>query len=167
MSNKVEQFEKKQIEKMTINKEIPDFKAGDTVRVDVRIIDGANERIQKYEGVVIAVRNRGLTSSFMVRKVSGGHGVERRFMTYSPLVSKVTVVKRGVVRRAKLFYLRNLKGKAARIPEKLFFNSKKNNAAKNNAANVNSSPATSQTETKKAAEAPAKKATTKAKAKKD
>lgn len=118
MANIIELFEKEQIEKLTQNKTIPDFKAGDTVNVSVKVVDGANERLQSYEGVVIAKRNSGITSSFMVRKVSHGEGVERRFMTYSPIVAKITVVKRGVVRRAKLFYLRELSGKAARIKEK-------------------------------------------------
>jgi large subunit ribosomal protein L19 len=118
MTNIIEQFEKNQIEKLTENKSVPEFRAGDTVKVSVRVIDGANERLQAYEGVVIAKRNRGLTSSFVVRKVSHGEGVERRFMTYSPIVAKIDVVKRGVVRRSKLFYLRGLSGKAARIKEK-------------------------------------------------
>ena len=118
MSNLVRQYEQEQIEKLLANKEIPDFRAGDTVRVNVRVIDGATERLQAYEGIVIAKRNRGLTSSFVVRKVSYGEGVERRFLTYSPIVSNIEVVKRGVVRRAKLFYLRGLSGKAARIREK-------------------------------------------------
>lgn len=118
MSNIVEQFEKEQIAKSTENKNIPEFRAGDTVRVSVRVIDGANERLQAYEGVVIAKRNRGIASSFVVRKVSHGEGVERRFMTYSPIVAKIDVVKRGIVRRAKLFYLRELSGKAARIRER-------------------------------------------------
>lgn len=118
MTNIIDQFEKNQIQKLTENKAVPDFRAGDTVRVSVRVIDGANERLQAYEGVVIAKRSRGLTSSFVVRKVSHGEGVERRFMTHSPIVAKIDVVKRGVVRRAKLFYLRGLSGKAARIKEK-------------------------------------------------
>lgn len=118
MTNMIEQFEKDQIVKLTENKNIPDFRAGDAVRVSVRVIDGANERLQAYEGVVIAKRSRALTSSFVVRKVSHGEGVERRFMTYSPIVAKIDVIKRGVVRRAKLFYLRELSGKAARIKEK-------------------------------------------------
>ena len=118
MTNIIDQFEKNQIQKLTENKTVPDFRAGDTVRVSVRVIDGANERLQAYEGVVIAKRSRGLTSSFMVRKVSHGEGVERRFMTYSPIVAKIDVVKRGIVRRAKLFYLRGLSGKAARIKER-------------------------------------------------
>jgi large subunit ribosomal protein L19 len=118
MSNLVEKFEKEQIKKAVESKDIPEFRAGDTVRVSVRVIDGANERLQAYEGVVIAKRNRGITSSFVVRKVSHGEGVERRFMIYSPIVAKIDLVKKGIVRRAKLFYLRNLSGKAARIREK-------------------------------------------------
>lgn len=118
MSNVISRYEQEQIGKLTENKEIPEFRAGDTVRVSVRVIDGATERLQAYEGVVIAKRNRGLTSSFVVRKVSHGEGVERRFLTYSPIVAKIDVIKRGVVRRAKLFYLRDLSGKAARIKER-------------------------------------------------
>jgi len=118
MTNIIDQFEENQIKKLTENKSVPEFRAGDTVRVSVRVIDGANERLQAYEGVVIAKRNRGLTSSFVVRKVSHGEGVERRFMTYSPIVAKIDVVKRGVVRRANLSYLRGLSGKAARIKER-------------------------------------------------
>jgi large subunit ribosomal protein L19 len=119
MDNLIEQFEKEQIAAaLSNNKTIPEFRAGDTVKVSVRVIDGATERLQMYEGVVIAKRNRGIASSFVVRKVSHGEGVERRFMTYSPIVSKIEVVKYGVVRRANLSYLRNLSGKAARIKER-------------------------------------------------
>lgn len=118
MNNLLEQYEKDQIARLTENKTIPDFRAGDTVSVSVRVIDGNTERLQIFEGVVIAKRNSGVNSSFVVRKVSYGEGVERRFMTYSPVVQKIDVVKRGVVRRAKLFYLRELSGKAARIREK-------------------------------------------------
>ena len=125
MSNVIKQYEKEQIEKLTEKKEVPEFRAGDTVRVSVRVIDGTTERLQAYEGVVIAKRNKGLTSSFVVRKVSHGEGVERRFLTYSPIVAKIDVVKRGVVRRAKLFYLRDLSGKAARIPERNTYSKKK------------------------------------------
>lgn len=125
MSNVIKQYEKEQIEKLTEKKEVPEFRAGDTVRVSVRVIDGTTERLQAYEGVVIAKRNKGLTSSFVVRKVSHGEGVERRFLTYSPIVAKIDVVKRGVVRRAKLFYLRDLSGKAARIPERKTYSKKK------------------------------------------
>lgn len=117
--NIIEQFEKEQIAALTANKTIPSFQAGDTVKVSVRVTDGAAERIQNYEGVVIAKRNRGINSSFLVRKISHYEGVERRFMIYSPLVHAIEVVKRGVVRRAKLYYLRNRSGKAARIKERL------------------------------------------------
>lgn len=118
MNKVISQYEQSQIAKLTKEKNIPEFQAGDTVRVSVRVIDGANERLQAYEGVVIARRNRGLTSSFVVRKVSHGEGVERRFPLYSPIVAKIEVVKYGIVRRAKLFYLRKLSGKAARIAER-------------------------------------------------
>ena len=123
MTNMIEQFEKDQIGKLTENKKLPEFRTGDTVKVSVRVIDGTTERLQAYEGVVIAKRNRGIASSFVVRKVSHGEGVERRFMTYSPIIAKIDVVKRGVVRRAKLFYLRELSGKAARIKERKTYSS--------------------------------------------
>ena len=108
-----------QIEAEQMTKEIPAFGAGDTVVVQVKVKEGTRERLQAYEGVVIAKRNRGLNSSFTVRKISHGEGVERVFQTYSPLVSAIEVKRRGAVRRAKLYYLRELKGKAARINEKL------------------------------------------------
>ncbi len=107
------------IEKEQMNKKVPAFRAGDTVIVQVKIKEGERERLQAYEGVVIARRNRGLNSSFTVRKISHGEGVERVFPLYSPLVAKVTVERRGDVRKAKLYYLRALRGKAARIKEKL------------------------------------------------
>lgn len=125
MENLIEQYDAKQIADLLKNKTIPEFRAGDTVSVSVKVMDGATERLQNYEGVVIAKRNRGITSSFVVRKVSYGEGVERRFMTYSPIVNKITVIKNGAVRRAKLFYLRNLSGKAARIKEKMSYTKKK------------------------------------------
>jgi len=109
----------KQIEAEQMSKEIPEFGAGDTVVVQVRVKEGNRERLQAFEGVVIAKRNRGLNSSFTVRKISHGEGVERVFQTYSPLVSEIQVKRRGDVRRAKLYYLRELTGKAARIKEKL------------------------------------------------
>jgi len=102
-------------------KQIPDFAPGDTVVVQVKVKEGDRERIQAYEGVVIARRNRGLNSSFTVRKVSHGEGVERVFQTYSPSIGDITVKRRGNVRRAKLYYLRDLPGKAARIKEKREF----------------------------------------------
>ena len=107
------------IEKEQMDKDIPDFAPGDTVIVQVKVKEGERERLQAFEGVVIAKRNRGLNSSFTVRKVSHGEGVERVFQTYSPLVDSVKVKRRGDVRRAKLYYLRGRTGKAARIKEKI------------------------------------------------
>ena len=100
-------------------KTIPEFNPGDTVLVQVKVKEGARERLQAFEGVVIAKRNRGLNSAFTVRKISHNVGVERVFQTYSPVVDSITVKRRGDVRRAKLYYLRNLTGRAARIKEKL------------------------------------------------
>ena len=100
-------------------KKIPEFAAGDTVIVNVNVVEGTRKRVQAYEGVVIAKRNRGLNSSFIVRKVSSGEGVERTFQLYSPLIASIEVKRRGDVRRAKLYYLRNRSGKSARIKEKL------------------------------------------------
>lgn len=102
-----------------MNNDIPDFGPGDTVIVQVKIKEGTRERLQAYEGVVIARRNRGLHSAFTVRKISYGEGVERVFQTHSPMIDSVTVKRRGAVRRAKLYYLRELTGRAARIREKL------------------------------------------------
>jgi large subunit ribosomal protein L19 len=102
-----------------LGKTIPDFSPGDTVVVQVKVKEGTRERLQAYEGVVIAKRNRGLNSSFIVRKISSGEGVERTFQTYSPLVAAIEVKRRGDVRRAKLYYLRERSGKSARIKEKL------------------------------------------------
>lgn len=106
-----------QVEKRYQDKEIPEFTPGDTVRVNVKIQEGGKSRIQAFEGVVIAIRSRGLGSSFTVRKVSFGYGVERVFPLYSPIIESIQRVKRGRVRRAKLYYLRKRKGKAARIKE--------------------------------------------------
>ncbi|AUR52934.1 50S ribosomal protein L19 [Aquella oligotrophica] len=102
-----------------LNKTIPSFAPGDTVVVQVKVKEGTRERLQAYEGVVIAKRNRGLNSAFTVRKISAGEGVERTFQTYSPLVESIEVKRRGDVRRAKLYYLRERSGKSARIKEKL------------------------------------------------
>jgi len=107
------------IEQEQINKEIPDFSPGDTVLVQVRVKEGTRERLQAFEGIVIAKKNRGLNSSFTVRKISHGEGVERVFQTHSPTVSAIQVKRRGDVRRAKLYYLRGRTGKAARIKEKI------------------------------------------------
>ncbi|MGH8770743.1 MAG: 50S ribosomal protein L19 [Burkholderiales bacterium] len=102
-----------------LKKKLPEFAAGDTVLVEVKVREGNRERLQAFEGIVIAKRNRGLNSSFVVRKISSGEGVERTFQTYSPRLAKVEVKRRGDVRRAKLYYLRARSGKAARIREKL------------------------------------------------
>lgn len=115
--NLIEQLEQEEIARL--GKVIPVFGPGDTVVVQVKVKEGARERLQAYEGVVIAKRNRGLNSSFIVRKVSSGEGVERTFQTYSPLVAAIEVKRRGDVRRAKLYYLRERSGKSARIKEKL------------------------------------------------
>jgi len=109
----------KQIEAEQMTREVPEFSAGDTVVVQVRVKEGNRERLQAFEGVVIAKRNRGLNSSFTVRKISHGEGVERVFQTYSPLIDSIQVKRRGDVRRAKLFYLRDRSGRAARIKEKV------------------------------------------------
>ena len=107
------------IEQEQMTKEIPSFGAGDTVVVQVKVKEGKNERLQAYEGIVIGKKNRGLNSSFIVRKISHGVGVERTFQMYSPLVDSIEVKRRGDVRRAKLYYLRDLASKAARIKEKV------------------------------------------------
>lgn len=114
--NIIEKFEAKQIE--TLNKNIPEFGAGDTLKVHVKVREGNRERIQVFEGVCIARRNAGYNSSFTVRKVSYNEGVERVFPLYSPIIDKIECSRRGAVRRAKLYYLRNRRGKAARIAEK-------------------------------------------------
>jgi len=115
MSNIIEQLNAEQI----AGQDIPDFSPGDTIEVKVKVIEGSRERLQAFEGVVIAIRNRGVNSAFTVRKISSGIGVERVFQTYSKLISTITVKRRGDVRQAKLYYLRELSGKAARIKEKL------------------------------------------------
>lgn len=114
MSNIIQELEAEQM-----NKTLPDFGPGDTVVVQVKVTEGQRERLQAFEGVCIAKRNRGLNSSFTVRKISHGEGVERVFQSYSPSVAEVQVKRRGDVRRAKLYYLRGLTGKAARIKEKI------------------------------------------------
>lgn len=115
--NLIEQLENEEI--IRLGKIIPDFAPGDTVVVNVKVVEGERKRIQAYEGTVIAKRNRGLNSAFTVRKVSSGEGVERTFQTYSPLIASIEVKRRGAVRRAKLYYLRDRSGKSARIREKL------------------------------------------------
>lgn len=120
--NILQKFELDQINKLTEGKTIPEFSVGDTVRVNVRIVEGEKERIQAFEGVCIARKNRDVNSSFTVRKISHGEGVERVFPLYSPRVDSIELVRRGDVRRAKLYYMRELSGKAARIKEKRDFN---------------------------------------------
>ncbi|MGE4351481.1 MAG: 50S ribosomal protein L19 [Bdellovibrionales bacterium] len=118
--NLLQKFEQQQLEKLAAS--VPDFAPGDTVRVNVRVVEGTRERIQAYEGVCIARKNAGINSSFTVRKISYGEGVERVFPLYSPRLESITVVRRGAVRRAKLYYLRSRRGKSARIAEKTSYN---------------------------------------------
>jgi len=115
--NLVQQIEQAEIATLTAKRELPAFEAGDTVRVHVRVTEGNRTRLQAYEGVVIGLKGGGLNQSFTVRKISYGEGVERVFPLYSPIVEKVDIVRRGKVRRAKLYYLRGLRGKSARITE--------------------------------------------------
>lgn len=117
MANIIEILEKEEIARL--GKKIPNFAPGDTVVVGVNVVEGTRKRVQAYEGVVIAIRNRGLNSSFIVRKISSGEGVERTFQTHSPLIASIEVKRRGDVRRSKLYYLRERSGKSARIKEKL------------------------------------------------
>lgn len=115
--NLLQKLEQEEIERLAKN--VPDFSPGDTVIVSVNVIEGERKRVQAYEGVVIGKRNRGLNSAFTVRKISSGEGVDRTFQTYSPLIASIEVKRKGAVRRAKLYYLRERSGKAARIREKL------------------------------------------------
>jgi large subunit ribosomal protein L19 len=117
--NLIEQLEQEEIARALGEKTIPAFAPGDTVIVSVNVVEGTRKRVQAYEGVVISKRNRGLNSNFIVRKISSGEGVERTFQTYSPLLASIVVKRRGDVRRAKLYYLRERSGKSARIKEKL------------------------------------------------
>jgi len=116
--NLLQQLEQEQIAKLTANKEIPDFGPGDTLIVNVKVVEGERTRLQAYEGVCIARSGGGINESFTVRKISYGEGVERVFPLYAPLVDSIKVVRRGKVRRAKLYYLRGRRGKSARITEK-------------------------------------------------
>jgi large subunit ribosomal protein L19 len=115
--NIIEQLEREQVTRATKERQVPDFRPGDTLRVNVKVIEGNRERVQAFEGVCIARRNRGINSAFTVRKISYGEGVERVFPLYSPRLDSIDVVRRGRVRRAKLYYLRGRTGKAARIVE--------------------------------------------------
>ena len=116
--NLLQTFEQEQLQKLTQNKKIPDFQAGDTLKVMVKVVEGTRERVQAFEGVCIARKNAGINSSFTVRKISYGEGVERVFPLYSPNI-EIQLVRKGIVRRAKLYYLRGLTGKKARIAEKI------------------------------------------------
>ena len=117
--NIIETLEQEEISKLTAEREVPEFGAGDTLRVHVKVVEGTRERVQVFEGVCIARKNSGLNSAFTVRKISYGEGVERVFPLYSPRIEKIEVIRRGDVRRAKLYYLRELRGKKARIAEKV------------------------------------------------
>ena len=117
--NIIEKIEKEQLEKLSSGKKIPDFNPGDTIKVDVKVVEGTRERIQAFEGVCIALGGKGINKSFTVRKISYGEGVERVFPLFSPKISSITLVRKGKVRRAKLYYLRDRRGKAARIVEKI------------------------------------------------
>jgi len=126
--NLIQQLEQEEIARL--GRTIPDFAPGDTVIVSVNVIEGERKRVQAYEGVVIAKRNRGLNSSFIVRKISSGEGVERTFQSYAPTIASIEVKRRGDVRRAKLYYLRDRSGKSARIKEKLDYVSTQTKATK-------------------------------------
>ncbi len=117
--NEIKELEQEQVEKLAANRPIPRFRPGDSLRVSVKVVEGSRERVQAFEGVCIARKNDGLNSSFTVRKISYGEGVERVFPLYSPAIAAIDVVRRGDVRRAKLYYLRGLTGKRARITEKV------------------------------------------------
>jgi large subunit ribosomal protein L19 len=125
--NLIAKLEQEEIERL--GKSVPDFSPGDTVVVSVNVVEGERKRVQAFEGVVIGKRNRGLNSSFVVRKISSGEGVERTFQTHSPLIAGIEVKRRGAVRRAKLYYLRERSGKSARIREKLTMSGKRAQAA--------------------------------------
>src|SRR3982751_4751253 len=116
--NIIQKLEAEQIEKLTAARAVPEFSPGDTLRVNVKVVEGTRERVQAYEGVCIARRNAGVNSSFTVRKISYGEGVERVFPLYSPRIDSIELVRKGDVRRAKLYYLRELRGKRARIAER-------------------------------------------------
>ena len=123
--NLIQELEKEQLDKLRESKQIPDFAPGDTVRVNVKISEGTRERVQAYEGVVIGRSGSGINESFTVRKISYGEGVERVFPVYSPTIESISVVKKGKVRRAKLYYLRDRRGKSSRIAEKIDVNRQK------------------------------------------
>jgi large subunit ribosomal protein L19 len=135
--NIIQELENEQLQKLQENKSIPDFSPGDTVKVNVKISEGTRERVQAYEGVVIGRSGGGINENFTVRKISYGEGVERVFPVYSPTIESITILKRGKVRRAKLYYLRERRGKSARIAEKIDVN---RNKAKDLSAKKDESP---------------------------
>lgn len=141
--NLIQTLEKEAVDAFAASKEIPEFRAGDTLKIGVRVVEGERVRTQNYEGVCIARTNRGMGSNFTVRKISFGEGVERVFPLYSPNIESITVVRRGIVRRAKLYYLRGLTGKRARISERRL-NQPKDTAA----AKTAEKPAAKETEAK-------------------
>ena len=149
--NIIEQLENEQVEQLADGRDLPDFAPGDTLRVNVKVVEGNRERIQAFEGVCIARRNRGLNSSFTVRKISYGEGVERVFPLYSPRIDSIELVRRGDVRRAKLYYLRGRRGKRARIAEKTTGAAGK--AAQAERAEATAAKAAARAEAKKAREA--------------
>ena len=153
----IKEIENEQLEKLTAERPVPDFGPGDTLRVNVKVVEGTRERIQVFEGVCIGRKNAGLNSSFTVRKISYGEGVERVFQLYSPAISGIEVVRRGAVRRAKLYHLRGLKGKRARIAEKTDWDRAKTKDSE--------APAEAETAPETTPEKPKKKAKKKKKAK--
>ncbi|MGO3743577.1 50S ribosomal protein L19 [Kerstersia sp.] len=134
MANIIEIIEQEEIARLSAGKEFPAFAPGDTVVVNVNVVEGTRKRVQAYEGVVIAKRNRGLNSAFIVRKISSGEAVERTFQLYSPQIASIEIKRRGDVRRAKLYYLRERSGKSARIKEKLVRSNKRQAQAQAQAA---------------------------------
>jgi large subunit ribosomal protein L19 len=153
--NIIQQLEQEQIAKLTEGKSIPEFSPGDTVKVNVKVIEGNRERVQAYEGVCIARKNDGLNSHFVVRKISYGEGVERIFPLYSPNIASIEVIRRGDVRRAKLYYLRDRRGKSARIAEQTTGYSAKVSAAERVAAAAAKAEADAAQKAAKAAKAAA------------
>ncbi len=164
--NTIEKLEQAQVEKLAANSKIPDFAPGDTLRVNVRVTEGTRERLQAFEGVCIARKNRGLNSSFTVRKISYNEGVERIFPLYSPRIDSIELVRRGDVRRAKLYYLRGRRGKSARISEKTTGAAGKAKTAERAAAAEAKAAQAEKTGGKKAKKAKAKQAKAARKAKK-
>lgn len=143
--NVIQQLDQEELARVSTNRHIPVFAPGDTVIVNVNVVEGTRKRVQAYEGVVIGRRNRGLNSSFVVRKISSGEGVERTFQLYSPTIASIEVKRRGDVRRAKLYYLRDRSGKSARIREKLQHKSAADKTAADKSAAVAASSAPSDT----------------------